>query len=185
MVAQELLLITKIPVMKKCTLLSLLLILAIITDAQGFNDPRVVDSTVILNRLTGPVTRGTLIKTSTVNFYEINDKIDSLLPEIQPEVVVYEDGENYRMKIRGIDSLLHCTKLREVIESNIDGDFKGWDGTTTFKLANMQEWQPAFYTPNTSVTLYKPTVFIYLTPAGYKMKIEGLNEEPIFVKKLR
>ncbi len=171
--------------MKKLALVCYLFVLAINIHAQVFDNFRAIDSTTILNRLMGPVTWGTLIKTSTVNFYEINDNVNHQVPYLQPDVVVYSDGENYIMKIRGIDSLLRCVKVREVIESNIDGDFKGWDGTTTFKLTNLQEWQQNHITPNVSIRLYRPAVFIYLTPKGYKMKIEGLNEEPIFVKKIK
>lgn len=171
--------------MKKLALICYLFILAGNSHAQLFDNFRIIDSTTILNRLMGPVTRGTLIKTSTVNFYEINDHVNHQIPYMQPDVVVYGDGENYIMKIRGIDSLLRCIKVKEVIETNIEGDFKGWDGTTTFKLTNLQEWQQVNSTPNISTHLYRPAVFIYLTPRGYKMKIEGLNEEPIFVKKIK
>lgn len=145
---------------------------------------RTVDSTNSLNRLNGAITRGTLIKTSTTGFYEINDNVNRLLPTLQPAVVVYEDSGRYLLRIEGIDSLLSCIKVREVIESNIEGDFKGWDGTSTFKLTNAQEWQQDHRTPTVTFNLYSPAVFIYLTPAGYKMKIEGLNEDPIFVKKI-
>src|SRR5882757_3440696 len=98
--------------MKKLALVCCLFIPAINIHAQVFDNFRIIDSTTILNRLMGPVTRGTLIKTSTVNFYEINDNVNHQIPYLQAEVVVYGDGDNYIMKIRGVDSLLRCVKVR-------------------------------------------------------------------------
>jgi hypothetical protein len=81
------------------------------------------------------------LKTSTFHYYEINDKINQKLGVAQPQLVVYQDGKKYKIKIQGIDKLLVCNKVQDVIESNIDGDFKGWDGNTSFKLVNQEEWK--------------------------------------------
>ncbi len=64
---------------------------------------RTVDSTSTLNRVNGAITRGTLIKTSTTGFYEVNDNVNRLLPTLQPVVVVYEDSGRYVMRIEGIE----------------------------------------------------------------------------------
>ena len=37
------------------------------------------------------------------------------------------------------------SKAASVIESQIDGEFHGWDGETIFKLTNGQIWQQAEY----------------------------------------
>ncbi|MES2329160.1 MAG: hypothetical protein V4539_06115 [Bacteroidota bacterium] len=168
--------------MKKMMIVCLLAAASVTAQAQ--TEMKVVDSTTTFKPLTEPLERGTLIKTSTFHFYEINDKITqkSGWPK-QPEIVVYQEGKKYKMKIQGIEKPLAVNKIQEVIESNIAGDFKGYDGTTSFKLQNGQDWKQDETTSNVFSNLFRPAVIIYLTSEGYKMKIEGLNESPILVKK--
>lgn len=175
--------------MKKIITLCLLVVICTTTNAQ---EMKVVDSATTFKPLTQPIERGTLIKTSNFHFYEINDKVTQKSGwPAQPQVVVYQDGKKYKMKIQGIDKVLAVNKIQEVIESNIQGvmdgkdvrDFKGYDGSTIFKLQNMQEWQQDETTSNVFSNLFRPAVTIYLTSAGYRMIIHGLNESPILVKK--
>lgn len=70
-----------------------------------------------------------------------------------------------------------------VIESQIDGDFEGWDGDTIFKLTNGQIWQQSLYS-YTYHYAYRPNVIIYPTSGGYKMKVDGVSSE-IYVKRLK
>jgi len=170
---------------KKISFCIVLLATMLTADAQTAGNLKVIDSTTSFDRITETITRGAVIKTSTLHFYEINDKISQKLFIAQPQVVVYQDGKKYRIKIEGIDKLLTCNKIQEVIESNIDGYFKGWDGNTTFTLINQQEWIQDNPTRTIFANLYRPAVLIYLTAEGYKMKIAGVEEDPILVKKLR
>jgi len=78
---------------------------------------------------------------------------------------------------------LACTRLQEVIENFIDGNFKGYDGNSSFKLVNGDVWKQDYTTGNVFANLFRPAVTISLSSEGYKMKIEGLNEDPILVKK--
>jgi hypothetical protein len=170
--------------MKKL-LLNLTLVFAFIyTQAQTTDNLKMVDSSASFVTIRGAIVKGSLIKTNSFNFYEINDKINQKPGTAQPSIVVYKDGKKYKMKIEGIDRLIACNKLQEVIESNIDGDFKGWNGNTTFKLMNRQDWIQDLPTSPIFVNLFRPAVTIYLTSEGYKMKIEGVNEDPILVKRL-
>jgi len=70
-----------------------------------------------------------------------------------------------------------------VIESEIDGDFNGWDGETIFKLSNGQIWQQAEYDYEYEYA-YDPKVTIFKTSSGYKMKVEGMDDT-IVVKRLK
>jgi hypothetical protein len=70
-----------------------------------------------------------------------------------------------------------------VIESNIDGDFEGWDGETIFKLRNGQIWQQSSYA-YTYHYAYSPEVTIYKTGGLYKMKVDGVDSS-IFVTQLK
>lgn len=167
--------------MKKMILVSLLAAVVGSTQAQ---EMKVVDSTNTFKPIVGPIERGTLIKTSNFHYYEINDKVVQKSGwAAQPEIVVYQEGKKYKMKIQGIEKILAVNKIQEVIESNIDGNFRGYDGTSSFKLVNGQEWKQDETTSNVFSNLFRPAVTIYLTSQGYRMKIEGLNEDPILVKK--
>ncbi len=75
------------------------------------------------------------------------------------------------------------SKTPDVIESEIDGEFHGWDGETVFKLANGQIWQQAEYDYDYEYA-YRPQVLIYKTAGGYKMKVEDV-EDTIYVRRIK
>ena len=154
--------------------------------ATAQDAPGPEDATTLFSMFRGTLSRGTVIKTANNHFYEINDKINQKITlSASTELKIFKEGKKYKISIQGIDKILACNRLQEVIESNIDGDFKGWDGTTTFKLLNQEEWKQDNPTGTIFVNLYRPAVMIYLTPEGYKMKITGVDEDPILVKKVR
>jgi hypothetical protein len=64
---------------------------------------------------------------------------------------------------------------QQVIESQIDGDFKGWDGETIFKLTNGQIWQQSSYAYMYHYA-YGPEVTIYKVNGRFKMKVEGVED---------
>lgn len=171
--------------MKKLLAACMVLLAVQATKAQTTDNLKLVDSTTPFKPINGAITRGTLIKTSNYHFYEINDKVNQKFSNAQPQLMVYQDGRKFKIKIEGVEKLLTCNKIQEVIESNIDGDFKGWDGNSSFRLVNQQEWKQDSPISTVFANLYRPAVIIYLTSEGYKMKIEGLNEDPILVKKIR
>jgi hypothetical protein len=62
------------------------------------------------------------------------------------------------------------------VDSRIDGEFRGWEGKTVFKLQNGQIWQQASY--GYSVTFAdSPKVLIYQSGSEFRMKVEGVDEE--------
>jgi hypothetical protein len=180
--------------MKKLLFTCSLLTIVFVTNAQTTDNLKVVDSTTTFKGLSQPLENGSLIKTANFHFYEINDKViqKAGYPAI-PQITVYQDGKKYKMKIQGMEKVLTVKKIQEVIETNIVGylddkdvrDFKGYDGTTTFRLLNGQDWKQDETTSNVFSNLFRPAVTIYLASEGYKMKIEGLNESPILVKKVK
>ncbi|GEM_PF-447871 len=60
------------------------------------------------------------------------------------------------------------------IETQIDSDFKGWDGQTIVKLANGQVWQQSEYYYHYHYA-FRPNVVIYRSGSGYKMKVDGVD----------
>ena len=69
------------------------------------------------------------------------------------------------------------------VETQISGAFKGWNGSTIFKLTNGQIWQQSSYA-YTYHYAYQPAVIIYNTTAGYKMKVDGVDST-IYVKRIK
>jgi hypothetical protein len=70
-----------------------------------------------------------------------------------------------------------------VIESRIDGDYKGWEGDTIYKLINGQIWQQvdAHYHYHYA---YSPGVLIYPIDGGFKIRVEGDDDEGVSVRRL-
>jgi hypothetical protein len=70
-----------------------------------------------------------------------------------------------------------------VIETQIDGDFEGWEGETIVKLMNGQIWQQTeyYYTYHYA---FMPKVLFYRSGGGFKMKVDGVDKA-IGVDRLR
>lgn len=60
-----------------------------------------------------------------------------------------------------------------VIESQIDGDFDGWDGETIVKLTNGQIWQQTDFEFHYHYA-FMPDVIIVNSSSGYKMIVDGV-----------
>jgi len=70
----------------------------------------------------------------------------------------------------------------EIIESQIDGDFEGWEGETIVKLTNGQIWQQIEYYYYYRYA-FMPKVHIFRTGGGYKMVVDGVKK-PVGVELL-
>jgi hypothetical protein len=70
------------------------------------------------------------------------------------------------------------------IETQIDGDFEGWEGETIYKLRNGQIWQQATYHYHYHYA-YAPEVTIYSTTGGCAMTVSDDDDEPIPVRRLK
>lgn len=68
-------------------------------------------------------------------------------------------------------SAARSLKEQEVIQSQIDGEFNGWEGDTLVKLVNGQVWQQSEYWYHYHYA-YMPKVTI-ITSGGYKMQVAG------------
>jgi hypothetical protein len=71
----------------------------------------------------------------------------------------------------------------DAIESQIEGEFKGWDGETIVKLTNGQIWQQSEYHYEYHYA-YRPEVLIYNSGGGFKMKVEDMDEA-VAVRRLK
>lgn len=64
---------------------------------------------------------------------------------------------------------------QSVIQSRIDGEFNGWDGSTIFPLQNGQVWQQATYAYRYHYA-YMPRVTIHREGSRYLMQVEGVRD---------
>jgi hypothetical protein len=69
------------------------------------------------------------------------------------------------------------------LETQVDGDFKGWEGETVIKLMNGQVWQQTEYHYEYHYA-YMPKVLIFSSGGAYKMKVDGTSRA-IGVQRLR
>jgi hypothetical protein len=59
-----------------------------------------------------------------------------------------------------------------LVESQIEGDFNGWEGETIIRLSNGQIWQQSSYHYEYHYA-FMPKVLIYKTNGVYKAKVDG------------
>lgn len=62
----------------------------------------------------------------------------------------------------------------DIIESQIDGDFKGWEGETIYKLTNGQIWQQASYYYYYAYK-FMPNIIIYRENGRYFIHVKGTD----------
>jgi len=139
------------------------------------SDWSVEEETRIEGSVSGTIKKGTIFKTVSGNYYEVTGLTLQLVLELSPEVMVLRKGDIYKLVVHGFDESLICSKLKDVIESKISGEFQGWDGETIFKLSNGQIWQQSSYS-YTYHYAYRPTVMIYRSGSTFKMKVEDVDD---------
>ncbi len=137
---------------------------------------------------------GEIFKLADNSIWEVKYEYEYLY-EYYPSVIVCPSkgklGIKGKMlniqKIKAGKSISSNTKtqkahLPEIIESQIDGEFEGWEGETIVKLTNGEIWQQSEYFYNYHYA-FMPKVLIFLSNGGYKMKVDGV-EKSVGVSKL-
>jgi hypothetical protein len=165
----------------KNIIISILLILSFKVNAQG--DWKFVEETYIKGSISGSITKGYIFKISSNEFYIINESTRQRVRTRSPNVKIYQNGSDYKLIIDDFDEEVICKKVKNVIETNIDGEFKGWEGSTLFKMMNGQIWQQSSYA-YTYHYAYSPSVLIYEFGGNWIMKVEDVDDT-IQVKKLK
>jgi len=136
---------------------------------------------------------GEIFKLADGSLWEIKYEYEYLY-EYYPTVIICPsqgklviNGKTLNVKQVGERKPIPKTQSRQappaqVIESQIDGDFEGWEGETIVKLMNGQIWQQSEYYYYHYA--FMPKVLIYWSVGEYKMKVEGI-EKSIGVKQLK
>ena len=96
----------------------------------------------------------------------------------RPEATISE--ENGRTILAVCGRSIPVKRIFDVIESKIDGTFKGWEGNTKYKLINGQEWQQKEYKYEYKYA-YRPEAIICNIDGKYVMYVA---ETHAFVKQI-
>ncbi len=91
-----------------------------------------------------------------------------------PKAIVFKRGPNYYLKVERVRKILKVLPVDNVIKSRIDGDFKGFEGNTIYKLTNGTVWQQTDGKYQYKYA-YSPRVVIYRVGFGWKMSVEGIT----------
>lgn len=97
----------------------------------------------------------------------------------RPEAIITKDNGSYYLSVA--NNNVEVKKLDNVIESNIDGEFKGWEGETTYLLRNGQQWKQAVYKYEYKYE-YSPAIIIYEGFTGIYMCVSGTKTKVIRIK---
>lgn len=97
----------------------------------------------------------------------------------RPDAIITEENGRFMLNVE--DHSIPIRRLSSVIESQIDGEFTGWDGSKQYKLVNGQIWQQAEYKYEYKYA-YRPETVVCDVGGGYLMLVEGTK---VFVRRIR
>lgn len=90
--------------------------------------------------------------------------------EYRPKAIITEEYGRYILTVAGRS--VYVKQLFDVVESSIDGEFRGWDGNSKYRLTNGQVWQQSEYKYEYMYS-YRPEVMICNVNGSYIMFVEG------------
>jgi len=143
------------------------------TNAQ--NSWEFVEETYIKGSINGTITQGFIFKTNSHDFYVFNERSRQRVMTRNPDVKIFRSDSDYKLIIEDFDEPLICKRVKNVTETQIDGEFEGWKGETIFKLMNGQIWQQSSYAYTYNYA-YSPGVLIYEFKGSWIMRVEDLVE---------
>ncbi len=89
-----------------------------------------------------------------------------------PLILILQKNNRFYLQVDGQSEIVPVRQIYDVIESSIKGEFKGWDGKTTYELMNGQVWKQSEYKYE-YVYAHMPEVLIYDPGGGHIMQVEG------------
>lgn len=164
-------------------LLYLTIFTSLFSDLNAQSEWTFIEETYIKGSISGTITEGFVFKTSSKIYYVVNERNRQRVRTRNPNVKIFQNGSDYKLVIDDFDEPVICKKLKTVIETQISGEFKGWDGETIFKMLNGQIWQQSTYAYMYHYA-YSPNVLIYEFKGSWIMKVDDVDDT-IEVKKLK
>lgn len=92
----------------------------------------------------------------------------------RPDAIITQEDGRYILSVVG--QSIEVKRLFNIIESNIEGIFEGWDGHSVYKLTNGQVWKQKYYKYEYKYA-YRPEVIIAEINGSYIMQVEGTSAE--------
>lgn len=134
-----------------------------------------VEEADIKGSVSGTITQGYVFKTSSQDFFVVNERTRQRVRTRNPNVQIFQNGSNFKLIIEDFEEPVICKKLKNVIETQISGTFEGWSGETIFKMMNGQIWQQSSYAYMYHYA-YSPEVLIYEFNGSLIMKVDEVDE---------
>lgn len=97
----------------------------------------------------------------------------------RPDVVITQEDGHYILHVAG--QSIEVRRLNNVIESNIEGNFEGWNRDKVYKLTNGQMWKQKNYKYEYKYA-YRPEVIIAEVNGSYVMQVEGSSAEVVKIQ---
>jgi hypothetical protein len=123
---------------------------------------------------------GEIFKLSNGIIGEVKNEYEYMY-EYYPRVIVCSDKNQLIVDEKKLNIELISVnnnnkgKIMTSIESQIDGEFKGFEGETIIKLINGEIWQQTEYYYHYHYA-YMPSVLIFKSDYGYKMQVDGIDK---------
>lgn len=89
-----------------------------------------------------------------------------------PEALILQRGGRLYIQVNRQSEIVPVRGITDVIESRINGEFKGWEGDTIYKLVNGQVWKQSEYKYEYTYA-YMPEALVYDPGSGYIMWVDG------------
>jgi hypothetical protein len=133
------------------------------------------DETYIKGSISGTITQGFIFKTNSREYFVVDERTRQRVRSRNSEVKILRSGSDYKLIIEDFDEPLVCKKIKNVVETQIEGEFEGWEGETIFKMMNGQIWQQSTYEYMYHYA-YSPEVLIYEYKGSWIMKVEDVDD---------
>ena len=91
-----------------------------------------IEESTLKGSINGNVSEGFLFKTDSREYFIINERTRQRVRTRNPEVKIYQSGSLFKLVIDDFEEPVICIKTKNVIDTQINGEFKGWDGETVF-----------------------------------------------------
>lgn len=98
-----------------------------------------------------------------------------------PQVNILRGNGRLYIQVDGQNEIVPVREITGVVESRINGEFKGWEGQTAYELQNGQVWQQSQYKYKYKYA-HMPHVIIFNPGGGHVMQVAGTSAKVRRVK---
>ena len=91
-----------------------------------------------------------------------------------PQVEILRGNGRLFLRVDGNSEIVPIRQIHSVIESKINGAFKGWEGETSYELVNGQIWKQSRYKYKYKYA-YMPKAIIFDPGGGHVMRVAGTH----------